>query len=47
MNSDYYWKLFMETGAPELYLLYNEARRMEDLDAFEDPGLGASHYGLQ
>lgn len=29
MNSQNYWQLFLETGAPEMYLLYNEARKVE------------------
>ena len=30
MNSQDYWQMFLETGAPELYLLYNNARKMEN-----------------
>lgn len=29
MNAQEYWTLFLETGAPEMYLLYNRARRLE------------------
>ena len=28
MNAGGYWQLFLETGAPEMYLLYNKARKM-------------------
>ena len=47
MNAKNYWELFLETGAPEMYLLFNEARRMEDVDVLDDSGLGASCHGLQ
>ena len=47
MDSKLYWKLFVQTGAPELYLLFNAARRMEASDVFENQGIGASHNGLQ
>ena len=29
MKADQYWQLFMATGAPEAYLLYNSAKRLE------------------
>lgn len=47
MDAQSYWMLFLETGAPEVYLLYNKARRMEDTDVLDDPGLGAPCHGLQ
>ena len=40
MKSMELWELFRETGAPELYLLYSNARRMENKNAFDDPGTG-------
>lgn len=30
MNAGFYWKLFLQTGAPEVYLLYKEASRNEE-----------------
>lgn len=27
MNAEFYWQLFLETGAPESYLLYRRALR--------------------
>ena len=30
MDSAAYWRLFLETGAPELYLLYRKALREEE-----------------
>lgn len=41
------WNLFLETGAPEAYLLYRNACRMEANDVPDDSGLGAAGNGLQ
>lgn len=41
MNAQNYWQVFLETGAPEMYLLFNEARRSEKLNVFENPGSGS------
>lgn len=47
MNSENFWQLFMETGAPEMYLLYNKARKMEETHVSDGPGTGAESFGLQ
>ncbi len=47
MDSQSLWQLFIETGAPELYLLYNHARKMEDTNVFNNPGPGTADYSLQ
>lgn len=47
MNASDYWQLFMETGAPEAYLLYQNARKTEENYVFDDPGHCAAGYGLQ
>ena len=47
MNSQNYWQMFLETGAPEMYLLYNEARKVEQQNVFEDKRPGASYIELQ
>lgn len=47
MDSKDYWQMFLETGAPEMYLLYNNARRMETCHVFDDPGVGAAGGSLQ
>lgn len=47
MNAQDYWSMFMETGAPEMYLLFNHARRMEEKHVCNDPGAGDSGLGLQ
>lgn len=43
MDAQNYWQLFLETGAPEMYLLYNRARRQEYENVLEDPGSGDPH----
>ena len=40
MKSQDYWSLFLETGAPELYMLYNRARELEDIHAPDSSGPG-------
>ena len=47
MQSQNYWQLFFETGAPEMYLLYNQAKRLEEDYVSDDPGIGAAGYELQ
>ncbi len=47
MNAQSFWQLFIETGAPEMYLLYNKARKMEDIHVFDDTRLGASGNCIQ
>ena len=38
MNSKDYWQLFMETGAPEAYLMYASQLKMEEQHVFNRPG---------
>ncbi len=47
MDAGMLWQLFLDTGAPEAYMLYQRARRMEGTDVFDDAGTGAARYGLQ
>ncbi len=47
MNANEYWDVFIETGAPEIYLLYKQARKMEDTDVFDRTWAGASGDRLQ
>lgn len=47
MNAQDYWTMFLETGAPELYLMYHQAKRMEKEHVSDDPGIGAASIGLQ
>ena len=47
MNSAFYWDLFLETGAPEMYLLYQKARKTEEKHVSDDPGNRPASHGLQ
>ena len=47
MEAQDYWRLFMETGVPEYYLLYSKAMKVEARDVPDDTGAGATGYGLQ
>lgn len=47
MDAANYWQLFMDTGAPEMYLLYQRARKAEENHVSDDPGYRSSGYGLQ
>ena len=38
MQAQNYWEIFLETGAPEMYLLYAQALKMEDIHASEGGG---------
>ena len=47
MNAKDYWNIFMETGAPEMYLLFQQVRRMEERYVPVDQGSGPAGFGLQ
>ena len=47
MRSKDYWQAFVETGAPEFYTLYSQAKRMENSHVPDDQGPGAPGYRLQ
>ena len=47
MKATDYWNMFLETGAPEMYLLYTRALKMEAQNVSEDPGPGFTGHGLQ
>ena len=46
MNAKDYWLLFMDTGAPEMYMRY-KAKMTEEKDVSDDPGDRPQSYGLQ
>ena len=46
MKAENYWQLFLETGAPEAYLMYSRAKRMECTHVLEGKGIGDSCHGL-
>lgn len=47
MTAQELWRLFMETGAPEVYLWYNQAKKMECKYVFDDSGTGSAGNCLQ
>lgn len=47
MNAQNYWQLFLETGAPEMYLLYTEARKTEERDVPQYQGIDPTGHKLQ
>lgn len=47
MNSKDYWQIFLETGAPEFYLLYNSAKKMERSHVLDYAGTRSQSYNLQ
>ena len=42
MDKDVYWQAFWATGAPELYLMYQQTRRLETENVLEDSGPGTA-----
>lgn len=47
MTTQELWHLFLETGAPEVYLWYNHARKMELRHVFNDSSPGAAGNSIQ
>lgn len=46
MNAQDYWKCFLDSGIPEYYVLYTQAKKMEASHVFDNPGAGASRLSL-
>ena len=47
MNATQLWQTFLDTGAPEVYLLYNQAKRVDNNHVLDSSGIGASGNDLQ
>lgn len=47
MRSRELWQAFLDTGAPELYLLYSRAREAEAEYVFNNPGTCSASHQLQ
>lgn len=47
MNAKEYWQLFLETGAPEAYLMYSSKLKSEANHVFDDSGHCPAGHGLQ
>lgn len=47
MEARHIWQLFLDTGAPELYVIYNKARNAEENHVFNDSGTCSESNGVQ
>lgn len=47
MNAQNFWQVFLDTGSPEMYLLYSKAKKMEGLHVLDDQGFDPTRYKLQ
>ena len=47
MDKNLAWELFMDTGAPEAYLLYHMLNHREEIHVPDDSRSGAARNGLQ
>ena len=47
MNSREYWQLFLETGAPEIYMMYTQTLKSEEGYVSEYHRLGIEGQRLQ
>ena len=47
VNANEYWEMFMQTGAPEMYLMYKQAVKLEESDVSKGAGLGLACNGVQ
>jgi len=47
MEAKAYWEMFLKTGAPEMYLMYKQAVKMEESDVSKGAGLGTTGNGIQ
>ena len=47
MTATDYWQLFMETGAPEAYVMYSRQLKMEATHVYDNSGHRPAGHGLQ
>ena len=47
MIAEELWQSFLQTGAPEMYILYHQAKRLEEGDVPEGQRAGTSGNSLQ
>lgn len=47
MDAMSYWQLFLDTGAPEAYLMYVRQAKSEEKYVFDDSGHRPENHGLQ
>ena len=46
MNANQLWQTFLETGSPEVYLLYNQAKKVEETNVLDGTGIGTARNSL-
>ena len=46
MQARDYWQMFMDTGAPEYYLLYSRMQKLENANVFNRERPGAENGSL-
>lgn len=46
MTAQDYWNVFMDSGIPEYYLLYNQAKKAEENHVCNYAGTGSSGVSL-
>ena len=46
MNTQDLWQLFLETGSPEMYLLYSNAKKMEGQHVLDRQGFDSESHKL-
>ena len=46
MHANDYWQMFLDTGAPEYYLLYSKMQKLESVDVFNRTGPGSEGHSL-
>lgn len=47
MDANHLWNMFLETGAPEMYLMYRFTKRQEEHDVPNGQGVNIAHQQLQ
>lgn len=47
MNAQNYWQMFLETGSPEMFILYSQAKRMEASYVPDDQRIDITNHQLQ
>lgn len=47
MDSRLIWQAFLDTGAPEMYLLYSAAKRKEETGVLDNDGTCSQSHGIQ
>ena len=47
MDAREYWQLFLETGAPEVYMMYTKALKTEEIHVPEHLSAGPESQRLQ